>query len=538
MWLLGLGGLLGCGTGEAAVGASTSVEPLVTHIAGQRTSEAHVATLAPGVDVAQQAAAKAPVSQRDVALERDLQELVDSWFQHARKASRGKLRSEDTQISVSVRDAKTGAVLADLRAARSLRPASNLKLITTAAALALLGPDGHYLTRFETRGQIAGGVLQGDLIVRAGGDPVVKEGSGGRVEAYFEPLIEALGAAGIDKITGEVVLDEGDFLEPGVGPAWPSSDQHWKDYCAFAAGLTLNGGVLEARVAPGAVGKPASVELHPRPTGLMRRVGVTTKGGSLNDVRVGATSSQVTVKGAIGALTPPVDAAFRHPDPVGLFETVLRSRLDQAGISVEGGFARRRGPPAGELLVAIASPIADSLVPINTHSTNGVADQLFFKLGHDFGKGGTRAGGQKAVRLALDRIGVSSAGLRQVDGSGLSRENRVAPEQLTALCWSALSGFDKGVESARLYKESLAVMGRTGTLEDRMRGTPSEGRVFAKTGFIDGTSALGGLALTQDGRAVIFSILVNYPTLGGLNNSAWKPMQEAMVARLVQGANP
>jgi D-alanyl-D-alanine carboxypeptidase/D-alanyl-D-alanine-endopeptidase (penicillin-binding protein 4) len=413
-----------------------------------------------------------------------------------------------------------------------------MKVVTTAAAMKLLGDQGQFETRFEVGGNVRDGLLDGDLIVRGGGDPVVRDGSRGQVEGFFGPLVDALRSAGIRRIGGEVVLDEGDFLEPGTGPSWPSANQHWKDYCAFAAGLTLNGGVLETRVTPGRVGGAAGVELHPRPTGLPERIGVTTKAGQLNDVRVGATATRVTVGGAIGAKTLPVEAEFRHPDPVGLFGAVLEARLASAGIAIDGGIVRRRGPPAGRVLLVISSPIVDSLVPINTYSTNGVADQLFFKLGHDFGGAGSRAGGEAAVRRALEELGISADGLHQLDGSGLSRDDRVAPAQLTALLFAALEGLDDGRPAARLFQQSLAVMGETGTLEKRMRMSPAAGHVFAKTGYLDGTSSLSGLVSAASGRPLVFSILVNYPSIGGLNTRAWKPMQEAMVERLFRGELP
>jgi len=516
----------GCGSEAAASTGAESVDAATA-----------AAPLAAPADEPRQQDKRTAADQRDAGLEADLRELVDVWYLRARNATKRPLPSDEVRVSISVRDARTGAVVADVRAGRSLRPASNLKLVTAAAGLYLLGPEGQFATRYELGGPIEDGVLRGGLVVRAGGDPIVRDGSFGAVEGYFDVLAAELAQRGVRRIAGAVVLDEADYLEPGPGPAWPSKDQHWKDYCALAAGLTINGGVLEAVVTTHTGASHASVELHPAPTGLPTSIGVRQVPGRLNDVRVGATVSKVTVGGKLGEAVPRIEAAFRHPDPIALFGSVLEARLARAQIAIDGGVARRRGPPAGEHLVTITSPITDSLVPINTHSNNSVADQLFLKLGSDFGGGGTRAGGLAALRLALDRLGVSTQGLRAVDGSGLSRDNRVSPAQLTALLWSVLGDLGqpgRQGEAAELYLDSLAVMGRSGTLEGRMRGTPAEGAVFAKTGFIDGTSGLSGWLQDASGRPLVFSILVNYPTVGGLNNKAWKPMQEAMVARLLE----
>lgn len=521
----------------AALGLSNQPPRLSTRTAPTPAATAPVAEPR-DTELATERWSQEPAPERDADLEHDLSELVDKWFVHARDQRKGKLDGSEVLISVSVRDAETGAVLADLRGERSLRPASNLKLVTSGAGLVLLGPAGVFETRYELSGDQQGAIQSGDLIVRAGGDPIVHDGSFGAVEAYFDVLAQALVQRGVSHVTGDLVLDEGDFLEPGVGPSWPSADQHWRDYCAFAAGLTVNAGVLEAVVTPRAGASNAHVSLHPAPPGLPMSIGVKQITGKINDVRVGATTSKVTVGGKLGKDHDGVTAAFRHPDPVALFASVLRARLEQSGITIAGQSIRRRGPPAAAHLITITSPISDSLVPINTHSNNSVADQLYFKLGHDFGGGGTRAGGQAAVRLALERLGVSTHGLKAVDGSGLSRDNRASPAQLTALLGAALRGVTSGNPNARLFRDSLAVMGESGTLDDRMRRTPAQGNVFAKTGFIDGTSSLAGWTQDSTGRSIVFAIMVNYPSYGGLNNSSWKPMQEAMVLRLITGRQP
>lgn len=523
------------GTRTDAVGGATRIETHAVQTGGVLPEGP-----AFGLDLAGGSAPLAPVRLAppaiDAALERDLDALVDRWYVHARDASKGRLAAADTKISVHVRDLETGATLADLRGDRLMRPASNLKLVTSAAALVLLGPDGTYETTLHG-GAVSGGVLTGDLVVRAGGDPLVRDGSLGAVEALLDPLVDQLRVSGVARVAGDLVLDEADFLEPGVGPSWPSADQHWQDYCALAAGLTVNGGVLETRVTAGAAGREARVELHPTPHGLDSNVGVSTVAGDANDVRVGATARRATVTGRIGTRTGTVESAFRHPDPVGLFGAVLQDRLARGGVALDGGVRRERGAAQGlPVLARLRSPVAHGLVPINTHSHNGVADQLFVMLGHRFGGGGTRAGGQAAVGKALERLELDADGLVQVDGSGLSRDSRVTPAQFTGLLVAVLRGLGEGDPAAAAYRDSLALAGRTGTLSTRMRGGPAEGRAYAKTGFLDGTSGLSGTVRTAAGRDLVFSILVNYPSISGLNRTSWKPMQDEMVERLVRGS--
>ena len=129
------------------------------------------------------------------------------------------------------------------------------------------------------------------------------------------------------------------------------------------------------------------------------------------------------------------------------------------------------------------------------------------------------------------RLGVPTAGLVQVDGSGLSRDNRVTARQIAALL-DAVVGL--GGELSRAYLDSLAVAGESGTLERRMRETPTCGRVRAKTGWISGTSALAGVVETLSGRHLAFSILVDYPDISGLNTACWKPMADELCAHLAR----
>jgi D-alanyl-D-alanine carboxypeptidase/D-alanyl-D-alanine-endopeptidase (penicillin-binding protein 4) len=268
--------------------------------------------------------------------------------------------------------------------------------------------------------------------------------------------------------------------------------------------------------------------VHPSPHGLAERYAVSTVSSRELEVLVGATRSAVTVRGKIPAGHAPYLAEFAHPDPILLFGTVLRAALAEAGIRVHGETLRRRGNTAGRRLYELRSPLEELLEPINAESRNGVSDQLFLALGQALGSGGTRAGGAEAIGLALQSLDVPVEGLVAVDGSGLSRDNRVSARQITALIAAVLRHENDG--TARLFRDSLAVMGESGTLEGRLRGSHAQGCVFAKTGWIRGTSALSGIVDTGCPGAAVFSILVEYPPeLGGLNNSCFKKMQDEIV---------
>ncbi len=436
------------------------------------------------------------------------------------------------RVAVHVRTAADGAEVASIQADRAQRPASNLKLVTTAAALVLLGPDWDFRTVLTSDAPVEAGVLRGDLVVRGGADPLYDPTAAGDVARLLEPAIQQLKAAGIARVAGDLVLDEGRFLEPGPGPAWPADGQRWSDFCALSGGFNANAGCLTARITPTRVGQPARVEVRPLGHGLPTRIAVETgKARSKLDVRVSAIGGTVIVEGSLPANVPEWECRFAAPDPVALFGGALKQALAARGIAVAGTVRRARTAPkpGARPLARIETPILSVLEPINAHSNNACADQLFLALGNaQFGTG-DRASGQKATSLALQRLGVPDDGFQQVDGSGLSRDNRVSARQITALLAGVVR---RGGRASEALLESMAAPRADGTLDDRLAGL--EGRVRAKTGFIGGTSALSGLIEDGGGKSLAFSILVEYPVVDGLNTSVWKPMQDRICRILAE----
>lgn len=456
---------------------------------------------------------------RDRTLEEAIRARIGAAEEKARNATKGKVGPRTVEVAVHVREAGRGGELVAIDAQRAMRPASNLKLVTSAAGLYLLGADWRFKTSFESDAPIVAGVLQGDLVVHAAGDPLYDPDAQGKVERFFVAVAEQLKEKGIRSVAGALVLDEGDFLEPAPGPAWPASNQHWAEFCALCGGFNANAGCLTALVRPDKDLEAAHVTVEPRAHGLDARINVATLAKGKLDLRVVARASELSIAGTIPRSVPEYEVRFAAPDPVLLFGRAALAALRTQGLRVEGGLERKRGRKAARDLALLTTPLVDLLVPINTHSNNVCADQLFLALGHEFCGGGTREGGARATRMALERLGVPTEGFVQVDGSGLSRDDRVSASMITALIDGVLR-LDK--RTAQAYVDSLAVGGETGTLEKRR----VDGRVRAKTGFIAGTSALSGLIETREGRTLVFSILVEYPKWEGLNSSCWKPMQD------------
>jgi D-alanyl-D-alanine carboxypeptidase/D-alanyl-D-alanine-endopeptidase (penicillin-binding protein 4) len=468
----------------------------------------------------------------DPALVARIRGRIADFENAAARETKGKVGPKSVAVAVHVLDLDADGELVAIDADRSMRPASNLKLVTSSAALVLLGPAFSFETVFETQGAVEGGVLAGDLVARAAGDPLYDRQGDGSLTALLAPLVADLARRGIRRIDGALVLDELDFAEPSPGPAWPDAGQRWSEFCALAGGFSANAGCLTATVRPRGVGEEAEVRVEPRHDGLARKGRVVTGAArSRLDVRVEGRHGQAFVDGSIPAGVGPWSTRFAAADPVELFGAAVVRALKDGGIPVRDGWTRAHATAAGRWteLGRIVTPIGSVLEAVNTDSNNACADQVFLALGHAQGAGGTRAGGRAAVASALDRLGVSSEGLVQVDGSGLSRDNRVTARQITALVRAVLR-LEPG--TARAFVDSLAVAGETGTLDDRMDDPLLAGNVRAKTGFIAGTSALSGILDTRDGRRLVFSILVEYPPTDGLNKRCWKPLENSICKEL------
>jgi D-alanyl-D-alanine carboxypeptidase/D-alanyl-D-alanine-endopeptidase (penicillin-binding protein 4) len=285
-------------------------------------------------------------------------------------------------------------------------------------------------------------------------------------------------------------------------------------------------------VRAGSVGSAARISVEPRGHGLAPRLSVKTgaKRSSLN-IAVEARNGAVTVRGDLPADVEEWSARFAHPDPVALFGAAVVEGLGRRGIRIRGGWRRERGAGGGLVVARVRSPLSDALLPILLESDNGVADQLFFATAVEVTGAGTREAGRTATARTLESLGVPPDGLVQVDGSGLSRDDRVSARQLASLVEAVLV---RGGESARLFRAALPLAGESGSLADRMRDSRARGKVHAKTGWITGTSALAGLVEPDSGRGpIVFAILVDYPDASGLNTRCWKPMQDAICEALV-----
>lgn len=401
-----------------------------------------------------------------------------------------------------------------------LVPASTAKLATTAAVLDLLGPGHVFATTLDVRGGAVDvdGRLEGDLVLHGSGDPGLSKREHESDPLWpLSSLAAGAAASGVRVVSGSLVLDDGAFDRSFVHPSWPASDlDDW--YGAPVAGLTFNDSCITVLVrGGGSAGEAASV-LVPSTSGPWP----LTAAVSTSDVRqptVGALWTDERRRLRVsGEIPPRQDAMFDTPvpDPLALVGGAAIEALARAGIRVVGGYRLATDAAdrvRGAEVARVENPVRTALGVMNRRSQNLYAELLFKAAGLEAFGTGSWASGERAVAMTLVRRGILTPGLRVVDGSGLSKENRLSAGALARL----LLSFDRDVLRGPMLRESLAMPGEAGTMAKRLRGVAGRERVRVKTGTL-ARSGVFALAGTVDGRAtagrstprgLAFAILIN-----------------------------
>lgn len=416
---------------------------------------------------------------------------------------------------VMVRSLDRGETLYARNEGRMFVPASNMKIVTAAAALEALGPDHRYVTRVAAAGEVRGGVLHGDLLVIGGGDPTISERFHGDVRTVFRAWADSLRAHGVRRITGAVVGNDDVFDDQALGRGWAWDDVE-SSYSAEVGGLELNEGFVTVRVAPGR--RAAAVTTRPASDEWVPVAGTVwmVPADSAWNVTVGRADSlsAVVVAGTLAADTA-VEREVSVRDNTRFFAAVLRQALLEAGIGVGGASLDAdddpaRGKPARStvLFTHTSPPMREVLAAFMKPSQNQLGEILLKTLGAELRGTGTAGAGSAAVDSMAAAWGLPRRLLSQADGSGLSRYNLVAPAFLVAL-------LERETRSPHfaVFLDALPVAGRDGTLASRMRGTPLEANVRAKTGTLSGVRSLSGYLTTASGERLVFSMMVNHHTL-------------------------
>ncbi len=450
------------------------------------------------------------------------------------------------RIGILVETADTGRVLFSRGANDLFVTASNTKIVTTAAALDLLGPDYTFATRFVAQGEIEAGVLKGDLVVVGGGDPNLSgRFHDGKAAAVLEDVARRLLLEGIRKVEGDLILDDRAFDTEWIAPGWPR-DQLDRWYAAPVAALSLNDNCLDVTIRPGSgPGEPARVSIEPETAYVtFKNEATTTAVRSRNVYSLSRKPGTCIVRlgGEVSSGAGPVVENVTVDNPPLFFGAVFKEALERTGISVSGrvrcanrtpeeaeeapGGGSAAPPAKGRCLHVLGTPLWTTVEVTNKNSQNGYAEHVLKVLGYERRGLGSFANGVSAVSDFLAGVGVPRGTYRMVDGSGLSPENRFSPWQLVRV----LAAMRDHPTAALAFFRSLPVSGTDGSLKDRLREEAYRGKVAAKTGYIRRASALSGYARCRSGVTATFSVLLN--DFAG-SNAEMKEIQDQICRAIV-----
>jgi D-alanyl-D-alanine carboxypeptidase/D-alanyl-D-alanine-endopeptidase (penicillin-binding protein 4) len=448
-------------------------------------------------------------------------------------------------VGVKVVSLDTGRVIFEENAAKLLRPASNMKIYTVAAALDRLSPDYRFSTSvYAYTRPDAQGVVRGNLTVYGRGDPsIAARFNNGDYFKAIDDLATRIVAAGVKRVEGDIVGDESYFVGPKYGSGWNWEDLTWY-YGAEVTPLTANDNALDLFIKPGAaVGQPALITTGP-PDPLLTIVNnVTTsaKGGKREiSIHRGLGENTITITGSIPLEDRGYTGGIGISHPALLFVYMLRSSLTQKGVTITGASRTRgaAGQPVETTRVTIMGPngsstsssafqneiatlqsppfgviAAQTLKPSQNLYTELILRTLGKVAPPPSAPGMSNLPqtseelGLEAVKSFLKTVGLRPEALVLDDGSGLSRNDMITPEASVQL----LTFMSKHRYGA-VFRDALPIGGVDGTLRNRFKGTPAENNVRAKTGSLSSAASLGGYLTTAGGEKLAFSIMVNnYP---------------------------
>jgi serine-type D-Ala-D-Ala carboxypeptidase/endopeptidase (penicillin-binding protein 4) len=410
--------------------------------------------------------------------------------------TQGKVR-----IAVKIVNPANGSVIYSHNASSPMTPASNMKLVTTAAALHYLGPDFTYLTGI--------GLIGDSVAVIGSGDPLLGD-KPTMLKHNLDPRWVLKDVADIlrkNNITSiyDVIVDDTVFDEEYVQPSWPKNElNRW--YAAEVAGINYNGNCIE--IIAETVGSKVELTIDP-PTSYVKIINNCKAAANPPDTIWGARptgSNVITVSGNCHKKCEPVRVTIDRPQA--FFGYLLAEEIRRAGVGIRGQLVEREILPQDQfkLLAVYRTPIWDVFERSNKDSLEVAAESLLKTIAayrQPSGKGGTWAQGKQFVSDYLISLGISTDQFVLDDGCGLSENNRLSANILTTI----LLDIYKKPEWQK-FKETLAVGGEEGTIDKWFNEPKYRGKIFAKTGYIGGVKSLSGVCTTETGDRV-FSIITN-----------------------------
>jgi len=427
----------------------------------------------------------------------------------------GKQAYKHASVGVCVLDMHSSKKMVDLNAQLCIEPASVVKLVTTAAALEILGPDYRFETRIEYTGKIENGVLHGNIWIKGGGDPSLgSRQTGVSPEAFMIQWVEAVRNAGIHEIDGNVLADASLFDDEPVSPYWL-----WEDmgnyYAPGIFGLAVFDNSFQLELKSGAVGtKPEIVSVKPSLPQLTIDNNLTAVENNLDSAYLYGAPYQWErrIFGTIPANRSRFVIKGDMPDPPSFLASYFRDALVKSGVTVSGkGFSNRLAietePISAKKVCSTYSiPLSQMLRIIHEKSDNLYTEYLLRKLALTVSdKPASARNGIQVVRNFWQKKGLDVSALYLSDACGLSPNDRVSAGFLAEM----LSYMSQKSKYASTFKSSFPLAGLEGSVSGFLKGTALEGKLRLKSGSFQSVTSYAGF-YEQKGKSYVVVLMVNY----------------------------
>ena len=431
-------------------------------------------------------------------------------------------------VAVFVQQVDASQPLVSHLADQAFSPASVMKLLTTYAALDLLGPAYRWRTEIYQDGELLNGVLKGNLIIKGYGDPYF------RAEDFWQ-LLTYVRQTGIRDIHGDLVLD-GTYFDPVADNPGAFDGEPFRAYNALPHALLLNFKTTSFRLAPDPVNKRVHIFPHPDVPEIRIDNKLALSQGSCGDWRERLRYEVQPMPSSPGGEQVAMLLSFNGSYAESCGEKALElSLLDddtytlslfrkiwqQLGGTLTGGLQTGVLPPSAKLVAEYRSPpLSDIVRGINKYSNNLMTRQLLLTIAaQQVGIPATASGGDAAIREWLASKNAEFPELVLENGSGLSRIARISAAHLG---WLLLDAYQSPVMPELM--SALPILSVDGTLKQRLKESPAKGRTHIKTGSLDDVRAMAGYLLDREGHRWVIVFLANHP-------SAWTTVeaQDALI---------
>ncbi len=428
----------------------------------------------------------------------------------------------ESAVTVVVREVVSGDGLVELNSGTVRAPASTMKLLPTWAALEILGPAYGWKTRVWSDVPVRRGVLEGNLYLQGGGDPLLT------IEHWWR-LVADLRSSGLRAIRGDIIVDQSRFAPLDERPG-DFDGRSWRTYNVLPDALLVNWQSAEFTIRPADDGRRVAVEVTPYPEGLVIENRAQLTAGRCAGRNRGVTLAsppgqphRIIVTGTLASSCPGQSVRRVIMEPAefawGTFVTLWR----QQGGEFQGQMRRAPVPPTARLLLTQESQSLGEIIRItNKFSSNMMARTLVLTLAAEkAGTPATTAAGEQVIGNWLHERRLDFPELVIGNGSGLSREARISGDSMARLLRAAWHG-----RYAPEFLGSLALGGLDGTLRQRFAQLEDPSRIRMKTGSLNGVSSIAGYVTGESGRVYVVVIFVNHT---GAQSGTGQRIQEAVI---------